>query len=99
VNLNLTVAKLIKISSSIVTTGALVLLVWNLVLYLQGTSVPPNLTTLFQLGSFILIAHGIEGAIAAWKAPAYNQKRLFYGIYTFFVGFVGLQELVSQKND
>jgi hypothetical protein len=96
---NSTVAKFIKIASSLVITSALGLLGWNLLLYLQGASLSPNLTSLFQLGSFILVAHGIEGVIAAFKAPAYNQKPLFWGVYTFFVGFVGLQELVSQGSD
>jgi hypothetical protein len=96
---NSTVAKFIKIASSLVITSALGLLGWNLFLHLQGASLPPNLTFLFRLGSFILVAHGVEGAIAAFKAPAYNQKPLFWGVYTFFVGFVGLQELVSQESD
>jgi hypothetical protein len=96
---NLTVAKFIKIASSLVITCALGLSGWNLYLHSQGASLPPNLTSLFQLGSFILVAHGVEGAIAAFKAPIYNQKPLFWGVYTFFVGFVGLQELVNQESD
>jgi Domain of unknown function (DUF4499) len=96
---NSTVAKLIKIASSLVITGSLGLLGWNLFLHLQGASLPPNLTSLFQLGSLILVAHGVEGAIAAFKAPAHNQKPLPWVVYTFFVGFVGLKELANQKSD
>lgn len=97
--MNSTVGKLIKIASSLVITAALGLLGWNLFLHLQGASLPPNLTSLFWLGSFILVAHGIEGAIAVFKASAYNQKPIPWFIYTFFVGFVGLQELVSLESD
>lgn len=96
--MNSTIAKLIKIASSLVITGSLGLLGWNLFLHLQGASLPPNLTSLFQLGSFILVAHGVEGAIAAFKAPTYNQKPLPWIVYTFFVGFVGLQELANQES-
>lgn len=97
--MNSTVAKFIKIASSLVITSALGLFGWNLFLHLQGASLPPNLTSLFRLGSFILVAHGVEGAIAAFKAAACNQKPLVWGVYTFFVGFVGLQELVNQESD
>lgn len=97
--MNSIVAKFIKIASSLVITGSLGLLGCNLFLHLQGTSLPPNLTSLFRLGSFILVAHGVEGAIAAFKAPAYNQKPIPWVFYTFFVGFVGLQELVNQESD
>lgn len=97
--MNSTVAKFIKIASILVITGALGLLGWNLFLHLHGTSLPPNLISLFRLGSFILVAHVIEGAIAAFKAPTYNQKPLLWGVYTFFVGFVGLQELINQESN
>jgi hypothetical protein len=96
---NSTVAKFIKIASSLVITSALGLLGWNLFLHLQGASLPSNLTSLFRLGSFILVAHGVEGMIAAFKASAYNQKPIPWVVYTFFVGFVGLQELVNQESD
>ena len=84
---------LIKITSTILITSALGLELWNVYLNLQHASLPTNLNADFWLGSIALIAHGIEGLIAALNANSRNKNPLTYGIYTFFVGFVGLQEL------
>jgi hypothetical protein len=97
--MNPTITNLIKIASTLVITSALGLLGWNLWLHSQGESLPPNLTSLFWLGSFVLVAHGVEGAIAASTAPSHQQNPLFYGVYTFFVGFVGLQELAKEQDN
>jgi hypothetical protein len=94
--MNPTLAKLIKIASTLAMTGALGLSGWNLSLHLQGKSLPSNLTSFFWLASVALVAHGIEGLIAASKARDRHKNPLLYGIYTFFVGFVGLQELANK---
>jgi hypothetical protein len=91
--MNSQLAKSIKIISTIAMTCALGLESWNLYLHLQSKSLPPKLNSLFWLGSVALIAHGVEGLIAASKASSQDKNPLLYGIYTFFVGFVGLQEL------
>ncbi|NJK58114.1 MAG: hypothetical protein HC939_20070 [Pleurocapsa sp. SU_5_0] len=96
--MNPTAAKLIKIASILSMTCALGLLGWNLSLHLQGKSLPPNLTFFFWLGIVALFAHGVEGLIAAAKARSYDKNPLRYGIYTFFVGFIGLQELANRGN-
>jgi hypothetical protein len=93
--MNPTIAKSIKIVSTLAMTSALGLSGWNLSLHLQGESLPPHLTSLFWLGSIALLAHGVEGVIAGLKARSHNKNPLLYGIYTFFVGFVGLQELAD----
>ena len=93
--MNSLLAKSIKITSTIAMTCALGLEGWNLYLYLQGKSLPPNLNSIFWIASIALIAHGIEGLIAASKANSQGKNPLTYGIYTFFVGFVGLQELAD----
>ena len=93
--MNPTTAKSIKIVSTLAMTGALGLEATNLYLHLQGQSLPPNLNALFWLGSVALVAHGVEGLIAAARARSHQKNPLSYGIYTFFVGFVGLQELDS----
>ncbi|MEO0014281.1 MAG: hypothetical protein RLZZ535_2670 [Cyanobacteriota bacterium] len=95
--MNPTVIKLIKIASILAMTSALGLSGWNLALHLQGQSLPPNLISLFWLGSIALVAHGVEGIIAGLKARSHNKNPLLYGIYTFFVGFVGLQELAKDE--
>ena len=95
--MNITIAKLIKVISTLIITGSLGLLAWQLALGFQGESLPPSLNSLFWLGTVILIAHSMEGLIAASKAGSFNQNPLRYGIYTFFVGFVGLKELSNDK--
>ncbi len=60
---------------------------------LTDASLPDRLYPVLWLGSIALIVHGIEGLIAAFQANACHKNFLTYGIYTFFVGFVGLLEL------
>jgi len=91
--MNPNTAKAIKIVSTLAMTGALALEVGNIYLRLQGKLLPANLTPLFWLGSVALVAHAVEGFIAASKARSHDKNPLRYGVYTFFVGFVGLQEL------
>jgi len=93
--MNPTIAKSIEIVSTIAITGALGLEATNLYLHLQGQSLPSNLNALIWLGSIALVAHAVEGLIAASKARSHGKNPLSYGIYTFFVGFVGLQKLDS----
>lgn len=88
----------IKVLSTVLITGAIALELTNL--YAQSVSgIPlpgldvPGLDVVFWIGRLALVAHGIEGAIAAILAPARSQNPLQYGIYTFFVGTVGLAEL------
>ncbi|MEL6437932.1 MAG: hypothetical protein AAFQ80_01570 [Cyanobacteria bacterium J06621_8] len=85
----------IKILSTILITGALSLDCWNIYLQQHGQSLPPGLSSIFWLGNISLSAHVVEGIIAAIKAPACDRNPLRYGIYTFFVGYVGLQELFN----
>lgn len=74
-------------------TSALGLQGWNLYLHLNNQLLPTNLKSIFWLASIALIAHGIEGLIAATKAASRHKNPLTYGIYTFFVGTVALKEL------
>ncbi len=87
------IANTIKIISTLAMTSALALVGWNLSLHLNNQSLPPNLQSIFWLASIALTAHGIEGFIAAIKASSGDQNPFTYGIYTFFVGFIGLKEL------
>ena len=91
--MNQNVARVIEVISSLVISASLGLSAWNLSLHLQGKTLPSNLTAFAWLAIAALVAHGIEGAIAASKARAYNFNPWLYGIYTFFVGYVGLQKL------
>ena len=84
---------LIKIASTILITSALGLEMWQIYLHFTKASLPNTLYPVLWLGSIALIVHLIEGLIAAFKANACHKNFITYGIYTFFVGFVGLLEL------
>jgi hypothetical protein len=83
----------IKIISTILITGALGLDLWNLYA-LRSQLTPLDLPfPLLWIGRFALVAHFLEGIVAFMYAPSRNQPAIASGIYTFFVGTVGLVEL------
>ncbi|MGB3615967.1 MAG: hypothetical protein WBA10_19390 [Elainellaceae cyanobacterium] len=65
----------------------------NLYVWFSHGSPLPGFNTLFAFERFVLICHGVEGAIAASFASSRHQSPIKYGVYTFFVGTVGLLEL------
>ncbi len=88
--------KLIKITSITLITAALGLELWNIYLYFNNAVLPGSLKPWFWLATVALVGHGVEGLIAALNASSRDRHPLTYGIYTFFVGFVGLQELFDR---
>ena len=90
--MNPQVSKLIKITSIIAISAALGLEAWNIYLHLNDAVLPTNLKPVHWLATIALVIHAIEGSIAATKV-ARNKNPLIYGIYTFFVGYIGLKEL------
>ena len=90
---------LIKVTSTILITGALGLESWNIYLHLTNGSLSTQLHPVLWLGNLALVVHGIEGIIAAFNANTRHENPLNYGIYTFFVGFVGLQELFAKSSE
>ena len=86
-------SNLIKTISIIAISGALILESWNLYLHLQNKSLPDSLNPVLWLATIALIVHSIQGAIAAFKASSQGKNPFTYGIYTFFVGTIGLKEL------
>ncbi|NEO00692.1 MAG: hypothetical protein F6K50_36220 [Moorea sp. SIO3I7] len=90
---------LIKITSTSLITCALGLEIWYIYLQLTHSSLPSNLYYVLWLGSIALISHFIEGVIAAFKADSCDKNPITYGIYTFFVGFVGLWELLNPSSE
>ena len=53
-------------------------------------------TILLAIGRVALIAHGVEATIAAGYALSKNRNAIADGIYTFFVGTVGLWEILDR---
>jgi hypothetical protein len=83
----------IKIISTILIVGVLGLELRNLYA-VQSQMTPLELPFPFLwIGRFALVAHFLEGMIAFIYAPFRNQSAIASGIYTFFVGTVGLVEL------
>lgn len=97
--MNSKTAKIIKITSITLITAALGLEFWNLYLHSSQQMLPERLKPALWLATVALIGHGVEGMIAAFNARSRDRNPLTYGIYTFFVGFVGLQELFEQSID
>ena len=81
---------LVKVLACVVISGALGLELWNILA--QG-SFYTDWPIIFWFGRFALIGHGIKAVIATFYAPGKGKAPLSYGIYTFFVGTVGLVEL------
>lgn len=85
--------KSIKIISSILITGALGLDIWYLSYLFSDRIIPNILYPILWIANIALVIHLIAGLIAAFKASSFQKSFFTYGIYTFFVGFVGLWEL------
>ncbi|MEM9118693.1 MAG: hypothetical protein AAGD09_12530 [Cyanobacteria bacterium P01_F01_bin.56] len=88
-NLNRT----IKVLSTGLITAALGLELGNITAHFFGIDPFANVAIAFWIGRSALVIHAVEGAIAAAYAPSRQRSALRYGIYTFFVGTVGLVEL------
>lgn len=86
----------IKVVSILLITGASGLELWNISAELTHTQAPQLPSIILIFSRFALIAHAIEGAIAAVYAPTKKKWFLPYSIYTFFVGTVGLLELFER---
>jgi hypothetical protein len=85
----------IKYLSTILITGAIGLELWHLYTVFSDRSFSAWLHPMLWLGRFALVAHLIEGVIAAIYAPRKQKSPLSYGTYTFFVGTIGLSELFA----
>jgi hypothetical protein len=86
---------IIKLLSTLITTGAIGLQAFNIFELLTKQEIPTTLNLLIHLAYIPIIAHLIEALIAAYYAPLKNHNRLKYSLYTFFTGTVGLLELFA----
>ena len=88
----------IKVISTILITGALGLEAWHLFLATNSGEFTYSLFPVLWFGRFAVMAHFIEGMIAAGIAPSRQKSVLRCATYTFFVGTVGLLELMDSKH-
>ncbi len=84
---------LIKIVSTGLISGAIILELVNIYGNFNDFHLLHNFNWIYWIGRIALISHGIEGIIAAYYARLQQKNPLKYSIYTFFVGTVGLLEL------
>lgn len=88
----------VKVFSSVLVAGALGLELWNI---LAGGSFFSDWKLVFYLGRLVLVSHGLEAIIAVVYTGSKARSPVVTGIYTFFVGTVGLMELfqTGEKTD
>lgn len=89
----------IKVISTILITSAIAWELGNIYANFTNQKIPSSLNPIFWVGRFALTAHLIEGIIAAFYAPTKNKTPITYGIYTFFIGTIGLLELFVEQNE
>ncbi|MBD1860953.1 MULTISPECIES: hypothetical protein [Trichocoleus] len=91
-----TLSAWIKVISIVLITGAIALESWNFYAGLANIPVPSSLNIVFAIERFAVAVHLVEGIVAAVFASSRQQRPLQYGVYTFFVGTVGLLELFTK---
>ncbi|WP_110984603.1 hypothetical protein [Acaryochloris thomasi] len=84
----------IKGLSIMLISAALGITLWNLVAPAQ---LPSALHSTLRFAYGALVAHAIEGLVAAVYAPSRQEPPIRYGFYTFFTGFPSLVELFSRQ--
>ncbi len=87
---------IIKVISIALITSAIGLEVWDIQAFITNNHLPNILNPALLIGRFALSAHFIEGIIAVYYTSSKNQMPIRYGIYTFFVGTIGLLELFAK---
>lgn len=80
----------------ILIASAIGLELWNVYALLSNTNIPSSLNPIFGIERFAVAIHLVEGVIAAFYAPSRKKPPIKYGVYTFFVGTVGLLELFEK---
>ncbi len=94
-----TIFAAIKVVSSILMSGAIVLQAWDLTLGIDWAALPGWFYGAFWYARCAAAIHLVEGiAAAVWVTKRPEHQSLSYGIYTFFVGTVGLQELWDTRS-
>lgn len=86
----------IKCLSIFLISSAIGLEVGNFYAMFTHSPLPPVLPrSLFWVERVAVAIHLIEGLIASVYAPRQHKAAIPYGVYTFFVGTVGLVELFA----
>jgi hypothetical protein len=94
--MNQKVSTVIKITSTLLISSAISLEIWKIAADFTNSELPDLPPLLFVISRSAITVHAIEGAIAAIYTPD-KTKVLQEGIYTFFVGTLGLLEIYSRN--
>jgi hypothetical protein len=90
---------LVKVISTLLITGAIFIEGWHIVsghTLIEDHLISASFMPVIWIGQFALIAHAVEGVIAGAIAPSKEKPAVRYAVYTFFVGTVGLVELIDE---
>ncbi|WP_414753270.1 hypothetical protein [Anabaena sp. CCY 9910] len=98
-NIKQTLTSIIKVISTILISTAIGLELWNIYAVVTNSNIPSILNPIFWVERFAVSCHFLEGIIAAFYARSKKKMPIQYGIYTFFVGTVGLLELFSKESE
>ena len=90
--------QVIKIISTLLISGAIILEAWNLISYFLNQPLPHIFKWVIIIARFALISHLIEAIIAGFSAKSQGKNSLKSAFYTFFVGTVGLLEVLDRIN-
>ena len=93
----LLIIKAIKLISPILMLAAIALDIDYLYLNFNQQEISEFISILVIIGSFALIIHLIEGIIGSLLARNQAKNPLFYGIYVFLIGTIGLLELWKKE--
>ena len=85
----------IKILSPILMLGMIGLESWHLSTVFSSLAFPTVLIPVLQWGRLPVIAHLVEALIAIAVAVRRGKAPIAAGVYTFFVGTVGLLEVLE----
>ena len=88
----------IKIISTLLISGAIMLEAWNLITHFLDRTLPDLFKWVIIIARVALISHLIEAIVAGFSAKERGKNPLKSAVYTFFVGTVGLLELRDRTN-
>lgn len=89
---------MIKVVSTTLMMGAIGLEIANIYASLTNRTIPSSLAPVFGIERLAVAIHLVEAIVAAYHAPSRKKIPIKYGIYTFFVGTVGLLELFDEED-
>ncbi|MGB3638436.1 MAG: hypothetical protein WBA39_12805 [Rivularia sp. (in: cyanobacteria)] len=87
----------IKIISTVLMIGAILLELWNIYAIQNNLIIPSSIKPIFWIERVAVAAHLVEAIIAAFKAGSKDKIWYKYSVYTFFVGTIGLMELFDKE--